>query len=155
MKLIIILTFSLLTFQAIGQNFILPDGKYMDTTTTDSKDTNCITSPYFYYYSFGAKYPKNSASLLNEAQLFLQKQNAIYSGSGYITLCFNIDCQGKIITWHWYMAEKAMQRLKANTCRLQRKQNYKAMVQTRTMCLMPISSPNNALRDREGARKIT
>jgi hypothetical protein len=98
MRLIILLIFFLLTFQAFAQNFILPDGEYMDTITTpDSKDTNCISSPYFYYYSLGAKYPKNSASLLNEAQLFFQKQNATYSGSGYVTLRFRIDCQGKMM----------------------------------------------------------
>lgn len=82
---------------AKGQNYILPEGEFMDTISThDTKDTNCFISPCNYYYSFRAKYPKNSASLLNEAHLFLQKKNETYSGSGYITLRFTIDCQGKM-----------------------------------------------------------
>jgi hypothetical protein len=98
MRLIIILAFSLLVFQAFGQNFILPDGEYIDTITAhDTKDTSCLISPYNYYYSFKAKYPENSTSLLNEALIFLQKKNAKYTGSGYITLRFNIDCQGKMM----------------------------------------------------------
>jgi hypothetical protein len=94
---IIILTFLFLYGHAFGQNFILPDGEYMDTTSIqDTKDTACFISPYNYYYSFGAKYPENSASLLNEAQLYLQKKHAAYCGSGYITLRFSIDCEGRM-----------------------------------------------------------
>lgn len=90
----IILLFSILLFNvaAIGQQYILPDGEYMDiTVNTDSscKDENV------YYYQVGGKYSKTSATLLAEVQSFLKLKTTVSQGSGYITFQFQIDCAGK------------------------------------------------------------
>ena len=82
MKLIFRISFFLLTCQAFGQNIILPDGEYMDTTSV--KDTTCKNYTV-YYYQAGGKYPENSSSILNELATFLQTNKETYQGSGYIT----------------------------------------------------------------------
>jgi hypothetical protein len=66
----------------------------MDTTSAPQE--NCKNYNTF-YYQVGGKYPKSSSTLLNEAKIFLQKKNDRYSGSGYITFRFTIDCDGKIM----------------------------------------------------------
>jgi hypothetical protein len=82
----------LMTNKTFAQNFTLPDGKYMDTT--DTQNLKC-SKAYAYFYSVGGKYPKNSASLLKEVQIFLQQKNQTYLNSGYITFRFMVDCEGK------------------------------------------------------------
>ena len=92
-KIFVIIVFSSLCFSvSFGQNYTLPDGEYMDTT--NNLKSNCDTYNN-YYYSLGCKYPKNSTSLLKELQVFLKNKNNRYSGSGYITFHFRIDCEGK------------------------------------------------------------
>jgi hypothetical protein len=86
--------FLLLTSKTFAQNFVLPDGEYMDTTSTQNKK---CPEAYAYYYSMGTKYPENSASLLKEVQTFLQQKNETYVNSGYITFRFMIDCEGKFL----------------------------------------------------------
>jgi len=49
------------------------------------------------YYQIGAKYPESSLSILKHAQAFTSNYNA-FSGSGYITFRFIVDCTGKILT---------------------------------------------------------
>jgi len=90
--LLIISAIFLLTNQSFAQNFVLPDGEYMDTTFTQNKK---CSGAYAYFYSVGGKYPENSASLLKKAQTFLQQKNEIYTNSGYITFRFMIDCEGR------------------------------------------------------------
>ena len=50
-----------------------------------------------YYYSVHGKYPKSSASLLKEVKTFLAGKTNLYSGSGYITFRFTIDCTGHML----------------------------------------------------------
>ena len=76
---------------SFGQNYILPEGEFMDTTSNNDticKDYNA------YYYQAGGKQPKNSYTLLNELLSFLKQKNNLYDGSGYITYQFKIDCLG-------------------------------------------------------------
>jgi hypothetical protein len=91
MKLIFLISFFFFTNAVFGQNYILPQGEFMDTTSV--KDTICKDYDIF-YYSVGGKYLKNSYTLLNEVQTFLQQQNKTFDGSGYITFRFKIDCTG-------------------------------------------------------------
>jgi hypothetical protein len=63
----------------------------MDTTSA----RGTCREPNVYYYQVGGKYPENSASLLEKTRMFLQKQNKQYTGSGYITFRFRVDCEGK------------------------------------------------------------
>jgi hypothetical protein len=62
--------------------------------TVSSHDPSCKEYDV-YYYQVGGKYPESSSSLLQEAQTFLQKKNSAYSGNGYVTFRFKIDCSGK------------------------------------------------------------
>jgi hypothetical protein len=94
-KLIFLFLLSL-TFPAHGQNFILPTGEYMDTLTVASPGCT-LTWNYNYYYSSYAKYPRNSATLLAEIQTHLKTTAHRYTGSGYVTFHFFVDCQGKVI----------------------------------------------------------
>jgi hypothetical protein len=86
--------FLIITNQTFAQNFVLPDGEYMDTTSTQNEK---CPKQYAYFYSVGGKYPENSTSLLKKVQTFLQQQNENYVNSGYITFRFMIDCEGKRI----------------------------------------------------------
>jgi hypothetical protein len=90
----ILLLFLICSFCSPGQNIILPEGEFMDTTVTDNPD--CKGSNNVYYYQVGGKYPESSASLLNEAKEFMKKRNKKYSGNGYVTFRFSIDCEGKM-----------------------------------------------------------
>lgn len=94
MKLIIALCFLISFNHAFGQNHVLPEGEFMDTTTNN--DTTCKDYNR-YYYSVNGKYPKNSYTLLNEVLPFLKLKNNLYEGSGYITYQFKIDCLGNKI----------------------------------------------------------
>jgi hypothetical protein len=80
------------SFQSFAQNYGLPDGEYMDTTSTQNEK---CPKGYEYFYRVAGKYPKNSASLLKEVQLFLQQNDRHYINSGYITFRFMVDCEGK------------------------------------------------------------
>jgi hypothetical protein len=91
MKLTFLFSFFFFTNDIFGQNYILPQGEFMDTTSVN--DSICKDYDIF-YYSVGGKYLKNSYTLLNEVQTFLQQQNKIFGGSGYITFRFKIDCTG-------------------------------------------------------------
>lgn len=68
------------------------EGTFMDTLQT--KDSSCVND-LIYYYSVDAKYFKNSASLLKDAQVYLQATEKKYSGNGYITFRCRIGCDGK------------------------------------------------------------
>ena len=48
-----------------------------------------------YYYSVGGKYPRASATLLNDFKAFTGKKR--YPGSGYITFRFVIDTTGNML----------------------------------------------------------
>jgi hypothetical protein len=76
------------------QNIILPEGEFIDTTST--YDSECKGYENVYYYQVGGKYPVSSASLLKDAQTFLAKTAGSYEGTGYITFRFTIDCEGKM-----------------------------------------------------------
>ena len=86
--------FLLLSSRSFAQNFVLPDGEYMDTVSTQNEKCPKI---YGYLYSVGGKYPENSASLLKKVQTFLQEKNENYLNSGYITFRFMVDCEGKLL----------------------------------------------------------
>lgn len=90
--LIIIATALLLSSQIFAQDFVLPDGEYMDTTSAQNEKCKNDTQ---YFYSVGGKYPQSSSTLLKAVQAFLQQENKSYGNSGYITFRFVIDCEGK------------------------------------------------------------
>ena len=91
---IILGTSLLLSCQIFAQNFILPDGEYIDTISTQNEK---CPKQYPYFFSVGGKYQENSASLLKKVQTFLQQKNENYSNSGYITFRFMVDCEGKLL----------------------------------------------------------
>ncbi|QNH61314.1 hypothetical protein [Hymenobacter sediminicola] len=91
----VLLTACLLLFWLPGwsQRFVLPDGEYMDTTV--SRQAGCQLKPTARYYSVNGKYPRSSDTLREQAQAFLQRGGHTYTGSGYITFRFVVDCSGK------------------------------------------------------------
>jgi hypothetical protein len=78
---------------AKGQNIITADGEFIDTTRIGNP--KCGTK-YVISYDHG-KYPESPAMLLKKVQDFRKRQNSVYSGSGYITFQFGIDCEGKML----------------------------------------------------------
>ncbi len=91
LKLIVAFCFLFLSIHSFGQNYILPEGEFMDTTVNN--DTTC-KDYNLYFYQVGGKYFKSSAILLNEVLSFIKEDNKLYEGSGYITFQFKIDCTG-------------------------------------------------------------
>lgn len=79
----------LATLHGHSQKYILTDGEYMDTTTIN--DTACKDF-IVYYYQVGGKYLESSITVLKKVKTFLHET---YSGSGYITFRFRIDCDGR------------------------------------------------------------
>lgn len=92
MKYILSLLILFCGLTAFAQRYVLPEGEFMDTTRS-AVDTSC-RDYNMYYYSARGKYPKNSASLLKEVRSYLQKTAMAYSGSGYVTFRFIVDCNG-------------------------------------------------------------
>jgi len=95
-KIIKYIICSLLLFDFLvvkGQNYILPEGEFMDTVL----DMNPSCKNYnVYYYNLRCKYPKSSFSILKDVQSFLLDRNEIYSGDGYITFRFRVSCNGVV-----------------------------------------------------------
>jgi hypothetical protein len=83
----------LLCSLAKGQTIVLPDGEYMDTTST--RQSPCAKARVARYYSVEGKYPRSSETLAEEAQVFITRKGQQYSGTGYITFRFIVDCQGR------------------------------------------------------------
>ncbi|MDO7854213.1 hypothetical protein [Hymenobacter convexus] len=67
-------------------------GEYLDTTTV--RNPACVKAPTAYYFNVDGKYPRSSATLVREASAFLQRGSRKFSGSGYVTFRFMIDCAG-------------------------------------------------------------
>ena len=64
----------------------------MDTTT--ARNPACAKAPFTVYFGVDGKYPRSSATLVEEANLFLRGKNQRYTGSGYVTFRFVVDCAG-------------------------------------------------------------
>ncbi|HEX8660020.1 MAG TPA: hypothetical protein VF690_20925 [Hymenobacter sp.] len=64
----------------------------MDTTTT--RNPACAKAPNVPYFAVGGKYPRSSATLADEANAFLRRKSRRYTGSGYVTFRFMVDCAG-------------------------------------------------------------
>ncbi|MDQ2771895.1 MAG: hypothetical protein M3Y54_15510 [Bacteroidota bacterium] len=77
---------------AQSQYLTLHGGEYLDTTTT--RNPACAKAMTLPYFAVDGKYPRSSATLLREATAYLQHGNHKYSGSGYVTFRFVIDCAG-------------------------------------------------------------
>lgn len=92
MKALCILLLLLLTASLHAQNFVTAQGEYMDTTKSIS--ANCAPPYKLFYYQLKAKYPVSSAILLRESNAFLKQKGGEYTGSGYVTFRFFIDCEG-------------------------------------------------------------
>jgi hypothetical protein len=92
MKTFLSIIILLSAFSSQSQNIVMPYGEYMDTVFVPSKNG----SKYFpnYYYSVNGKYPQSSPTLLKKVNLFLEKKPK-YTGSGYITLRFVVNYDGK------------------------------------------------------------
>jgi hypothetical protein len=67
-------------------------GEYLDTTTT--RNPACAKAMTLPYFAVDGKYPRSSATLVQEATAFLLRGNRKFSGSGYVTFRFVIDCAG-------------------------------------------------------------
>ena len=78
---------------SIGQNFVTPEGEFIDTTYDRSSKCD---SAFNYYYSVGSKYPMSSVNLLKQVIAFISPKSN-YSGNGYITFRFAIDCEGHML----------------------------------------------------------
>jgi hypothetical protein len=79
-------------FPARAQYFPFHGGEYLDTTTT--RNPACAKAPTAPYFAVDGKYPRSSATLVREATAYLQRGSRKYSGSGYVTFRFVIDCAG-------------------------------------------------------------
>ncbi len=77
---------------ARSQNFTVHGGEYMDTTTT--RNPACAKAPLAPYFSVGGKYPRSSKTLVADVTAFLQRKNQYYTGNGYVTFRFVVDCAG-------------------------------------------------------------
>jgi len=94
MKILFINCLLLFAYHSYSQNFVQPDGEYMDTTT--NVNATCKEYNAYYYQGHGrGKYPEASTTILKEAKSFLKSKNNSYSDNGYITFQFMIDCDGK------------------------------------------------------------
>ena len=67
-------------------------GEYLDTTI--AHNPACAKAPTLPYFAVDGKYPRSSATLAAEATAFLQRDSRKFSGSGYVTFRFVIDCAG-------------------------------------------------------------
>jgi hypothetical protein len=83
----------LLSIAAKCQIIVLPDGEYMDTTST--RHSPCASAPMAHYYSVAGKYPRSSETLRQATQELLARRHRAYQGSGYVTFRFLIDCAGQ------------------------------------------------------------
>ncbi|MBH8567630.1 hypothetical protein KB206_01960 [Microvirga sp. STS02] len=77
---------------ARAQYLSLHEGEYLDTTTT--RNPACAKAMTLPYFAVDGKYPRSSATLVREATAFLQRSTRKFSGSGYVTFRFVIDCAG-------------------------------------------------------------
>ena len=80
------------TLNAQAQYLPLHGDEYLDTTTT--RNPACAKTMTLPYFAVDGKYPRSSATLVREATAFLQRGNQRFSGSGYITFRFVVDCAG-------------------------------------------------------------
>ncbi|MEO6684621.1 MAG: hypothetical protein ABIN24_01595 [Dyadobacter sp.] len=92
MKIVFLICLMLFAGNILGQNFITPKGEYMDTTRTVS--SNCAPPYVIFYYNLKGKYPVSSSAILRESREYLKQKGHTYSGDGYITFRFFIDCEG-------------------------------------------------------------
>ena len=75
-----------------AQYLTFHEGEYLDTTTT--RNPACAKTMTLPYFAVDGKYPRSSATLVREAAAFLQRGNRKFSGNGYVTFRFVIDCAG-------------------------------------------------------------
>ena len=68
------------------------EGEYLDTTTI--RNPACAKTMTLPYFAVDGKYPRSSPTLVREAVAFLQRGNCKFSGSGYVTFRFVVDCAG-------------------------------------------------------------
>ena len=92
LRQVLTLLFLLLYLPGQSQNIVLPDGEYLDTTT--ARNPACAKAPFTVYFGVDGKYPRSSATLVEAANLFLRSKNQRYTGSGYLTFRFVVDCAG-------------------------------------------------------------
>lgn len=78
--------------RAHAQYLLLPEGEYLDTTT--ARNPACAKVMTLPYFAVDGKYPRSSATLVQEATTFLQRGNRKFRGSGYVTFRFGVDCAG-------------------------------------------------------------
>ena len=80
------------SLNARGQYLTFHEGEYLDTTTT--RNPACAKTMTLPYFAVDGKYPRSSATLVREAAVFLQRGNHKFSGNGYLTFRFMVDCAG-------------------------------------------------------------
>ena len=82
----------IVSINAQAQYLTFHEGEYLDTTTT--RNPACAKAMTLPYFAVDGKYPRSSATLVQEATVFLQHGNRKFSGSGYVTFRFVVDCAG-------------------------------------------------------------
>lgn len=92
MRIVFILLLILSSISLFGQNYITPKGEFMDTTRVLGPD--CAPPFQIFYYQVKAKYPVSSTQLLRQSQEFISEKKRIYSGNGYVTFRFFVNCEG-------------------------------------------------------------
>ena len=90
--LLLCLVLLVASLPAHAQYLAFHDGEYLDTTTT--RNPACAKTMTLPYFAVDGKYPRSSPTLVREAIAFLQRGNRKFSGSGYVTFRFVIDCAG-------------------------------------------------------------
>ena len=90
--LLIWLVLLIASLPAQAQYLPFHDGEYLDTTTT--RNPACAKTMTLPYFAVDGKYPRSSATLVREAGAFLQRGSRKFSGNGYVTFRFVVDCAG-------------------------------------------------------------
>ncbi|MGY3089463.1 hypothetical protein ACVWYF_002511 [Hymenobacter sp. UYAg731] len=90
--LLIWLLLLIASLPARAQYLTFHEGEYLDTTTT--RNPACAKTMTLPYFAVDGKYPRSSPTLVREATTFLLRGNRRFSGSGYVTFRFVVDCAG-------------------------------------------------------------
>ena len=75
-----------------AQYLTFHEGEYLDTTIT--RNPACAKTMTLPYFAVDGKYPRSSPTLVREVTAFLLRGNHKFSGDGYVTFRFMVDCAG-------------------------------------------------------------
>jgi hypothetical protein len=87
----------------LAQQKMLGAGKYPFDSTCKLCDTGKWIPEY---YSLRIKYPLSSEAILNNAKAALVQYRTPFSGTGWVTIRFIVDCKGKPGCFHIYQVDE-------------------------------------------------